>query len=267
MVESAHREVIQSVTELCTLLDTLSVFPAGVIYPQNPKHKINEDAARAAGYADEAINVMCALPYFDIKWTERDTDWQILPSTYPITYLGENEDQGSFEQRREMIDDELMPASALRLTSSALYGVEFIYDTENKLMVAWEPLENPDDTDGYDHVPKKRPSESLRPMIEDYRRLNYIGGASIGIDFNYDFFSESGGEAPEDFSEREKRIWRAQYDVWAATRKIKDFYLECGWNVDTVEQSEFRREDFLEKRRHYLRDVLEPLIERSGNME
>lgn len=33
-------------------------------------------------------------------------------------------------------------------------------------------------------------------------------------------------------------------------------YLECGWDVEAEEQTTFRRDEFLEKRRSYLKDVL-----------
>jgi hypothetical protein len=35
-------------------------------------------------------------------------------------------------------------------------------------------------------------------------------------------------------------------------RHLRDLYLECGWDVDTVEQTAFRRDDFLVKRRGFL---------------
>ena len=47
--------------------------------------------------------------------------------------------------------------------------------------------------------------------------------------------------------------------LWAARRELKDVYLECGWDVEAKEQTTFRRGEFLEKRREYLRDAVGPL--------
>lgn len=36
-------------------------------------------------------------------------------------------------------------------------------------------------------------------------------------------------------------------------------YLECGWDVEAKEQTTFRRQEFLEKRRDHLKYVVGPL--------
>ena len=96
-------------------------------------------------------------------------------------------------------------------------------------------------------------------MIDKYRRLEYLGTPKT-IDFNYDLFSESGGQPPKDWGADDVRRWRAQYNVWAAVRKLKDFYLEYRWDVERVEQRRFRRDGFLEKRAEYWKYVVELLI-------
>ena len=54
------------------------------------------------------------------------------------------------------------------------------------------------------------------------------------------------------------------YKIWQAEMHLKELYLECGWDVNAVEQSTFRRDEFLDKRRRYLQDVVQPL-ENSDN--
>lgn len=45
-----------------------------------------------------------------------------------------------------------------------------------------------------------------------------------------------------------------------------DFYLECGWDVDAVEQTTFRREELVGKRERYWKDVVEPLEEAASRV-
>lgn len=125
-------------------------------------------------------------------------------------------------------------------------------------MTSWKPIDNPDEVDDYFHVPAQPPREVLRPIIDKYRRLEYLG-TPAGIDHNHALFSESGGQPPEDWNARDRQRWQGQYDIWAAVRKLKEFYLECGWDVEAIEQTRFRRDEFLEKRRTHWEQVVEPL--------
>jgi hypothetical protein len=38
----------------------------------------------------------------------------------------------------------------------------------------------------------------------------------------------------------------------ASLRQLKDVYLWCGWNLNTMEQAAFRRDEFIEKREKLL---------------
>lgn len=110
-------------------------------------------------------------------------------------------------------------------------------------MTPWQPVNDsePDDVYDYFHVPTAPPREALSELINDYARLNYLGIPEWN-NFNFEMFSESDGRTPEDWNERESPIWLAQYDVWARTRKLKDLYIECGWNViAVVPQPTFRQ--------------------------
>lgn len=47
----------------------------------------------------------------------------------------------------------------LKLTEIHLYGTTLLYDVHTRLLMSWEPNENPDDVIGYAHVPTRSPSE------------------------------------------------------------------------------------------------------------
>lgn len=141
----AHAELIDALTELYTLLDTLGALPgpdspspspspspnanANVCLPPHPAGSINAEAAAAAGFAAEAISLMSALPFLaDEHAYNHGSGCQLMPSTYAVSYLGEDMDEGGFEARRGMLYDNLMPSTALKLTQSDVYGVEWAYD-------------------------------------------------------------------------------------------------------------------------------------------
>lgn len=125
-------------------------------------------------------------------------------------------------------------------------------------MTPWKPIDNPDEVNDYFHVPAEPPHNVLGPIIDKYRNLHYLG-TPAGIDHNHALFSESDGHPPVDWGETDRRRWRSQYDVWAAVRKLKEVYLECGWDVNALEQTRFRRDEFLERRATYWEQVVEPL--------
>lgn len=145
--QHAHAELIDALTELYTLLDTLGALSpldsdpgpdydsdtatptANVLLPPNPASSINAIAATAAGFAPETVSVMSKLPFLTSDYTYSHGDgYELMPSTYPLSYLGEDLDEGGFESRRELLSDQVMPPTALKLTQSDVYGVEWIYD-------------------------------------------------------------------------------------------------------------------------------------------
>ncbi|KAI1166037.1 hypothetical protein F5B18DRAFT_608333, partial [Nemania serpens] len=260
-----HGELIDVLRELYTLLSRLGAIPFEMIQLPDPttgvhpEGSINTEAADAAGYAPETIRLMTMLPYLAVDH-RHEMFFELLPSTFPITYIGADLDEGHFRDRRELLNDAEMPPSAMRLTRSEIYGTEFIYDTATKLMVAWKPIDNPDEADDYSHVAGASPREVLSPVIEDYRRLKYLA-TPRGFDFSPAQYADSGGTPPRGWSADEQRRWKASYAVWEATQKLRDFYLEYGWDVGgDVEQRDFRFNEFLAKREVYVRDVLGPLI-------
>ena len=101
----------------------------------HPPSIFNADAALAAGYNEEAVAVLSAMPYLGVGRQEMMN--QIRPATFPVSYLGEDLDEGYFVGQREMLDDEQMPASAIRLTwEEGGHGFVYIYDTETSMLYA-----------------------------------------------------------------------------------------------------------------------------------
>lgn len=129
MEVAAHAELISAMTEFYMLLRTAAVLPEDVhIYlPPHLPGAISTDAALAAGYSEEAVEVIAGLPYLG------RTDLDLMPSTQFESYYGENKDARFFEDKREMVSegDELMPPTAVRLTINNIYGYELIYDAES----------------------------------------------------------------------------------------------------------------------------------------
>lgn len=119
------------------------------------------------------------------------------------------------------------------------------------------------------HVPSKPPREALQPLIDKFRSLAYINRPPwAGTDHEL-VYEESAFPPPDradfsDDSDFESRV-RAR-DEFLAKRRLKDLYLECGWDVNAVEQTAFRRDRFIEKRSRHLdaiyRDRLEEIRRR-----
>lgn len=135
MDESPHGELISALNELYTLLVSLAAVPDDILLrlpsPDTGVYApgaINTTAAIAAGYDADTVALMCALPYLDLD--THDYSVELLPSTFPVSYLAPDLDEGTFEWLREMLNDEAMPATALRLTwSEGGHSYVFIYDT------------------------------------------------------------------------------------------------------------------------------------------
>lgn len=105
------------------------------------------------------------------------------------------------------------------------------------------------------YVPPKSPREALQPVIDKFRKSHYVmRQLMVEEDLNVQLHEENEYEdgVPEDSDDED-------FKVWQAVMHLKDLFLECGWDVDAVEQTTFRRDEFLEKRRRYFLDVVKPL--------
>lgn len=133
-----HSELFAVMTELWTLIDKLAVVePDALRLPPSdtgihPATSFDADAALAAGFAQDAVLVMSALPYLhDSEPDMGQRTIEIVGSTFPLSYLHFDED--NFTYMREMSSDEtIMPPSALRLTWQDFNGWEYIYNAEKR---------------------------------------------------------------------------------------------------------------------------------------
>ncbi|KAI1428294.1 hypothetical protein F5Y12DRAFT_732989 [Xylaria sp. FL1777] len=263
-IATTHGELISVLLELYTLLTGLGAVPAENLYLPDPNTgthptgALNTAAAAAAGFAPEAVQLMNALPYLTADRHEMYVE--LLGSTYPVTYLGEDLDEGYFLGSRELLNDVEMTPTAVQLTWSEIYGTVFIYDTATKLLTPWVPFESPDEVDDYSHLAGASPREVLSPIIDNYRKLRYLA-SPMGVDWADRLYAGSGGVRPDGWGAHEQGMWEASYAVWEATMKLRDLYLECGWDVDAVEQRSFSLDEFLARRDVYWKDVVEPLLE------
>jgi hypothetical protein len=109
----------------------------------------------------------------------------------------------------------------------------------------------------YYEAPPLSPREAFRPLIDDYRSLNWL----VTVTFGQLHTEWPWTEFPQDWPESHRREYETDHDVWKAVRGLADIYVDCGWNVNAVDQSTFRREEFIERRKRYVETVVEPLEE------
>ncbi|ROV88189.1 hypothetical protein VSDG_09263 [Cytospora chrysosperma] len=213
--------------------------------PPHPAGSINTEAAVAAGFAPEVVSLMSALPFLaDDHAYNHGSGCELMTSTHALSYLGEDLDKSDFEWRREMLKDGLMPPTALKITQSDVYGVEWVYDVGTGLLTPWEPFEHGlSDTNDYSHVAALPPRQVVGPLIDHYRRLDYLATPYGQVDFSSPLFADAplnpvtgDAQPPKDWGPVDAIKWRAQYAVWRATRGIKDLYLDSGWDVERREQ-------------------------------
>ncbi|KAI7212141.1 hypothetical protein KC333_g7276 [Hortaea werneckii] len=262
-----HWEIIDVLTELYALLDTLAAVPPNLLRlppadtGTHPADVFNAETASAAGFSSEAVKVLSALPYLKESVV-------IAPSTVTLNYCAPYMDVSIFENSREMMyDGNFAPPSVIQLTGSeGGYGCIYVYDTESQKVFPWTPMydgasaadDDGDDSDGCDyfHVKPKSPREALQPLINEFRGLHYINKPlNENTNTSHQLFEETlNVGVTKTFTEDEIRRWvgKEYYRHWQISRELKDMYLDCGWQVDSVEQPDFRREEFLERRRRHL---------------
>lgn len=121
------------------------------------------------------------------------------------------------------------------------------------------------------YIPSMSPREALQPLVNKFRRLEYLNrppwaGTEHEIIYEFSDFSPPMRDGIR-FNDEEILQVRRLEKEWLALRQLKEIYLECGWDVDAVVQTGFRREEFLEKRRRHLdavyKDRLDEIRRRS----
>lgn len=114
---------------------------------------------------------------------------------------------------------------------------------------------NYNEYDDYREVTPLAPREAFQQLIDDFRTLNWlVTGDWHGLQTEWPW-----DEFPEDWPESDRPGYEADYDVWKAIRGLRDIYLDCGWNIHTIEQSHFRRDEFVERKKRHMEDVVAPL--------
>lgn len=108
---------------------------------------------------------------------------------------------------------------------------------------------------GFKYPAFKSPREALQPTIDKFRGLHWI---SRPLDVEADsehYLVETeafGYSVPDDATGGERNNLERLRVSWQASRDLKDLYLACGWDRDALQQTAFRREEFVEKRRQQL---------------
>jgi hypothetical protein len=257
---SDHSELFAVLTELWSLFGQLAIVKPGAslnlppsdtgFYPANSFHA---DVALAAGFTPEAVSVMSALPYLHDSLPDMgERAVEIESETFPLSYL-DTEEQDQFEDLREIAADpeNIMPPSDIRLTWQLENGWEYIYDTEKRLMFVWNPMN--DDHDDYLHLQPVPPRLAFQPLIDYFRGLHRLALPERT-------FVETGQDrAPRMHPHDTTAFYRAETKLWEAMCGLADLYLQCGWDVNAVAQTQFRSSEFLEMRTKYVREVLQPL--------
>jgi hypothetical protein len=114
------------------------------------------------------------------------------------------------------------------------------------------------------YIPSMSPREALQPLINKFRSLDYINRPPwAGTDHEL-VYLERDFPPPVRTDFRDERDFESRVrarDEFLAKRQLKDMYLECGWDVNAISQSAFRRDEFLEKRRRHLDTIYRHRLE------
>jgi hypothetical protein len=110
------------------------------------------------------------------------------------------------------------------------------------------------DGSNYFHLRPMSPRQAFQPLIDNFRGLRRVAAAPETTPVGTD--EDSG---PERFQFQSKAHCEAERKVWKAVCAVADLYVECGWDVNAVVQTNFRPDEFIEKRAMYVGEVVEPL--------
>jgi hypothetical protein len=116
----------------------------------------------------------------------------------------------------------------------------------------WTPQDQPEDVEYY-CVPAKSPREAFQPLIDEFRKLQYVSWPSNAKEGEYQLVVDEWDVfIPDDTPDRARELTEELHRNWQHSRGLKKIYIQCGWHPDQVDQNAFRRDDFIEKRRQYL---------------
>jgi hypothetical protein len=119
----------------------------------------------------------------------------------------------------------------------------------------WNPIN--DEVDEYFELRPVSPRQAFQPLLDKFRGLRRLVAPEHGQ-------VNTGQDAsPQRWQFGSEAHFRAEIKVWEAMCGLVDIYLECGWDVNAVEQTAFRSAGFIEKRSKYMSEVVEPLQEKA----
>jgi hypothetical protein len=115
------------------------------------------------------------------------------------------------------------------------------------------------DGSNYFHLRPVSPREAFQPLIDSFRGLRRVAAAPEGTPVGTD--EDSG---PQESQFQSAAQYEAERKVWKAVCAIADLYVECGWDVNAIVQTDFRSGEFIEKRAIYVSQVIRPLEEEAS---
>ena len=124
-------------------------------------------------------------------------------------------------------------------------------NTKVEVVHAWDMNEH----DKYFQAPPLSPREAFQPLIDNFRRLNWLAAKPLwGLQTEWPWTG-----FPQEWRENLREGYEADHKAWKALRRLADIYIDCGWQLDTVKQPAFRRDEFIERRKRHIETVVEPL--------
>lgn len=123
-------------------------------------------------------------------------------------------------------------------------------------MKEWHSFDQNPEVSGYDHIPFQLPTEVLEPWIQKYRKLEVLFYPGTQV-----FYPDEEPRPREEVPAKRLGMWDAEHAVKLAQRKLRDFLLDCGWDVNSVTQDSFDKARYVELRRHHVDEVIRPLYD------
>lgn len=118
-------------------------------------------------------------------------------------------------------------------------------------MYVWNPIN--DDGDDFLHLQPLPPRQAFQSLLDDFRGLRRV---ALPRDR---FVSTNEDTSQKRWQSKTETEYQARYSLWTATTELAGLYLEYGWDVNAVAQTNFRSSEFVDKRTRYVTEVLEPL--------
>lgn len=262
-----HAPLITSMTSFYKLLiDMAYLAESDLILPDatTKRHKadaIDREAAKAAGFDDEVIELMYHLPYLREFYGEMPIAWETEHQSYLKDSVSDfTEQRDPMWQGRNDI-----PSHAMMITKGMRDGTVLVYDVNNcksphpppcaersnrdfiGRMTNWVPMHEDPAYDDYQHLPSQQPEEIIGEWMQKYRMLIWIPSfvctyaRVLAID-------EIEEPLPDEVTGEEREELITLQDELRADAGLRDVYIEHGWQEGAVEQPTFNKDDFIQAR-------------------